>query len=260
MRFGLETYALCPPPPNMMQARELLQIRWRQDRLPLLVMLLAFVLMTWPFVLHMHDTLPVNNDDTHTALWQNWWLREALTQGWDINHSHLLFHPTGLDVSLQPRRWTSFPLWTALYSLLGDPLAFNLVAALGMLFKCYGMYLVGLLVFRRRLPALCAALYYVFNSYSLRLALESPNSGASEWIAWFMLFFMLGLRQLRGGRALADRSALYVAGGAVLCAEPVHEPEIDDSGNSAGWRLCTVVHAAAGSLAQARSLAGVAAL
>ena len=189
-------------------ARGLLEERWREDRLPLLVMLVAFIVMTWPLLPQMHRTLAVNNVDTHTALWQNWWMREALTQGWDINHSQLLFHPTGLDVSLQPRRWTSYPLWTALYTLVGDPLAFNLVAALGILWKCYGMYLIGLRLFDRRLPALCAGLYFVLNSYSLRVALERPNTGATEWIPWFMLFFMLALWRLRDGARWRDTSPL----------------------------------------------------
>ena len=181
------------------QLDELLLIRWRQDRLPLLVLVIGFVVMTWPFMLHMHDTLPINNDDTHTALWQNWWMREALIQGYDINYSQLLFHPNGLDVSLQPRRWTTFPLWTVLYTLIGEPLAFNLVVTLGIIFKAYGMYLVGLLLFKKRLPALVASAYFAFNAYSLRLALESPNSGASEWIPWFMLFLMLAMFRLREG-------------------------------------------------------------
>ena len=58
----------------------------------------------------MHDSFPMDDVDTHTAMWQNWWMREALTQGKDLNQSEMLFHPNGLDVTLQPRRWASFPL------------------------------------------------------------------------------------------------------------------------------------------------------
>ncbi len=172
---------------------------WRRDRIPLLVLVVVFLIMTYPFVQTMHHTLPGDEVDTHTALWQNWWMREALLGGLDINHSQLLFHPTGLDVSLQPRRWTSFPLWMLIYSLVGDPLAFNLVASLGIIFKAYGMYNFSLLVFKPRLPALVAGAYFAFNSYSLRVALEKPNTGATEWIPWFMLFFMLSLLRLRAG-------------------------------------------------------------
>ncbi|MXX84676.1 MAG: hypothetical protein F4Y70_14625 [Chloroflexi bacterium] len=186
---------------------------WRRDRLPLLLLLLAFLVMTYPFAQAMNHTLPGGEVDTHTALWQNWWLREALLQGLDINHSQLLFHPTGLDVSLQPRRWTSFPVWMLLYSLFGDPLAFNLTASLGILFKAYGMYLVGLLLFKRRLPALVAGAYFAFNSYSLRVALEQPNTGATEWIPWFMLFFILVLFRLLAGAGWRDVLPLMLGAG-----------------------------------------------
>ena len=188
---------------------------WQRDRAPLLALVLVFLVMTYPFVQTMHRTLPGDEIDTHTALWQNWWLREALLQGLDINHSQLLFHPTGLDVSLQPKRWTTFPLWTLLYSLVGDPLAFNLVASLGILFKAYGMYLVGMLLFKQRLPALVAGAYFAFNFYSLRVALEQPNTGATEWIPWFMLFFLLALFRLRAG---ADwRTVVPLTLGAAIC-------------------------------------------
>ena len=200
---------------NNMNWRERLHTLWQRDRAPLLALVLVFLVMTYPFVQTMHRTLPGDEIDTHTALWQNWWLREALLQGLDINHSQLLFHPTGLDVSLQPKRWTTFPLWTLLYSLVGDPLAFNLVASLGILFKAYGMYLVGMLLFKQRLPALVAGAYFAFNFYSLRVALEQPNTGATEWIPWFMLFFLLALFRLRAG---ADwRTVVPLTLGAAIC-------------------------------------------
>ncbi|MCY4147603.1 MAG: hypothetical protein OXE95_14585 [Chloroflexi bacterium] len=188
---------------------------WRRDRAPLLALGVVFLVMTYPFAQTMDHTLPGNEVDTHTALWQNWWLREALLGGLDTNHSQLLFHPTGLDVSLQPKRWTTFPLWTLLYSLVGDPLAFNLTASLGSIFKAYGMYLVGLLLFKRRLPALVAGAYFAFNFYNLRVALELPNTGATEWIPWFMLLFMRALFRLRAGAGW--RAGAPVMLGAGIC-------------------------------------------
>ena len=176
---------------------QLLHNRWRQDRLPLLLYIVTFVVMTYPFVFQMHDSLPMDSVDTHTALWQNWWMREALIHGKDINYSELLFHPTGLDLTLQPRRWTTFPLWTVLYSLFGDPLAFNLVAAIGILFKAYGMYLFGLFLFGRRLPAWVCGAFYTFAAPALALALQQPNTGATEWIPWFMLAFAGGISKVR---------------------------------------------------------------
>ncbi len=173
--------------------RAWISLRWRQGRLPLLLYLITFIVMTYPLFFRMHDSLPMDNPDTHTALWQNWWIRESLLEGKAVSHSELLFHPSGLDVSLQPRRWTTFPLWTALYSIFGDPLAFNLVATIGILFKAYGMYLFGLTLFKRRIPAWVCGGFYAFAAPALAHALQQPNTGATEWIPWFMLAFASGL-------------------------------------------------------------------
>ena len=110
--------------------------------------------MSYPFVFQMHDHLPMDNTDTHTALWQNWWMREALSTEQNVVDSDLLFYPTGLDLTLQPRRWSTFPLWTLLYSMFGDPFAFNLTAMLGILFKAYGMYLFGMRFIQFQNPGL----------------------------------------------------------------------------------------------------------
>jgi len=191
----------------------LMRERWRQDRLPILLYLIAFVVMSYPFVFQMHDSLPMDNMDTHTALWQNWWMRQSLLKGKDLNFSELLFHPAGLDVTLQPRRWSTFPLWTVLYTTVGDPLAFNLVAAFGILFKAYGMYLVGMLLFKERAPAWVAGAFYAFSAPALRLALQQPNTGATEWIPWFMLAFLCGLFRLRKGeRSRSVYPAMIAAG------------------------------------------------
>lgn len=185
----------------------LMHKRWRQDRVPLLLYLLTFIAMSYPFILRMHDSLMMNNVDTHTALWQNWWMREALGQG-NVNHSQLLFYPEGLDVTLQPRRWATFPLWSMLYAFFGDPLAFNLTAMMGILFKAYGMYLVGLMLFKRRIPAWVSGAFYAFAAPALVYALQQPNTGATEWIPWFMLAFLAGLSQARSRKS--TRSALLL--------------------------------------------------
>jgi len=175
-----------------------LRYRLQQDMLPLLLYVLTFAVMSYPFVLQMGTHLPMDSVDTHTALWQNWWVLEAFTQGYDVNHSPLLFYPSGLDVTLQPRRWASLPVWMPLYLPFDDPLAFNLTAMFGVIFKAYGMYLVGLHLFKRRIPAWVTGAFYAFSATSLQMALQQPNTGATDWIPWFMLAFMTGVSWMQG--------------------------------------------------------------
>ena len=180
--------------------RQLLRDRWRQDRAPLFLYLLTFILMSYPFVFHMRDSLPIHNTDTFEILSKSWSLRQALVQGNALDHNNLLFFPNGLDVTLQPQRWTAFPLWTALYSVFGDPLAYNLVNLSGILLKAYGTYLFGLFLFRSRIASWACGAFYAFSASILAMALRNPDTGASEWIPWLMLCLAYGLRQIRIAR------------------------------------------------------------
>ena len=148
----------------------------------------------------------MDNVDTHQALWQNWWVLEALTKGHDLNyHALICFTPVDLDYTLQPPRWTGLVFWTPLYLLFGDPFAFNLTAAIGILLRAYGMYLFAMLIFKRRIPAWVCGAFYAFAGANLTHALQQPFTGASEWIPWFMLAFVYGLMRIR---ARAEMRAL----------------------------------------------------
>lgn len=183
--------------PRTSSIKRILLERWQRDRAALLLYALTFVVMSYPFVTRMGSHLPMDNVDTHQALWQNWWVLEALTQGRDVNYTPYLFHPGGLDYTLQPPRWTGLVFWTPLYLLFGDPFAFNMTAAIGILLRAYGMYLFGLLIFKRRIPAWVCGAFYAFAGANLTHALQQPFTGASEWIPWFMLAFVYGLTRIR---------------------------------------------------------------
>ena len=194
--------------PKASSIMRLLVERWQRDRIALLLYLLTFIVMSYPFVLRMHSHLPLDNVDTHQALWQNWWVLEALTQGHDVNFTPYLFYPNGLDHTLQPPRWTGLVFWTPLYILFGDPFAFNMTAAIGILLRAYGMYLFGMLIYKRRIPAWVCGAFYAFASANLTHALQQPFTGASEWIPWFMLAFVYGLMQVR---ARANAGSIFIS-------------------------------------------------
>ncbi len=195
--------------------RSLFHHRWRQDRLPLLLYLVAFIVMTYPLVFHMHDSLPIHNSDTYEILGKGWQLRETLIHGKDLDHNELLFYPNGLDTTLQPQRWTSFPFWTALYTLFGDPLAYNLVSLFGILFKAYGMYLLGMRLFRGRIPAWVCGAFYAFSAPILAMHLRNPDTGATEWIPWCVLLLAYGFECLRAGNKFRKTGIIMAVAG--LC-------------------------------------------
>ena len=184
----------------------------------MLLYLVTFIVMTYPFVFRMRDSLPLHNTDTFEILAKGWSLREALSYGRHLDHNQLLFYPDGLDVTLQPQRWTTFPLWTVLYSLVGDPFAYNLVSLLGILFKAYGMYLLGLRLFRARIPAWVCGAFYSFSAPLLAMALRNPDTGATEWIPWFMLALMAGLDRALSVQETQQASIVMAVAGVCFAA------------------------------------------
>lgn len=72
--------------------------RFRPWQLTLLVGIgyaLIVVLMTWPAVRYLSQQLNGNNEDTWIFFWNNWWLREALTNGQNPFETPFLFYPSG---------------------------------------------------------------------------------------------------------------------------------------------------------------------
>ncbi len=171
--------------------------RFKRDAIPLLLFIITLIIMSYPFVFQIGDRLPFSNIDTHHALWQNWWTLQAFENGFDVNVTDLMFAPTGLDMTLLPPRLPNFVIWTPLYYLFGEPLAYNLTALLTVMIKAYGMYLFGLYLFNNRIAAWVSGAFYAFGSMSLQLALQQPLTGGTEWIPYFMLAFVYGLDQLR---------------------------------------------------------------
>src|SRR5690349_14212950 len=78
----------------------------KRDALVILFFALAAIIMTYPLVTKLDRNI-VGQFDILSSLWQRWWLEQAVAKGYNPNFSHVLFHPVGLDVTFQPRRWTA---------------------------------------------------------------------------------------------------------------------------------------------------------
>lgn len=176
--------------------------RLRSDVLPILLFVVAMVIMTYPLVFVMHEQIPMNNADTNQAIWMNWWAVTALENGYDINQTSYLFAPNGLDLTLFPPRWTQLPIWIPLYKALGEPLAYNLMRLIGLMIKAYGMYLLGLYLFKNRTAAWVAGAFYAFGSAPLQKSLPQPLTGSTEWLPFFMLTYVYAIDLIRNRASL----------------------------------------------------------
>ena len=163
----------------------------RRDALVMLLFALALLVMTYPLAFRLGEIIPLSNPDTYAAIYQNWWAREAIVNGYDPNSSPLLFFPEGMDLTLQPRRYPILPLWWILYDFYGEPTAYNLSVLIEVWVKAYAMYLYLLLQVRHRAGAWIGGALFAFAARGLSLAMQQPDTGATTFIPLFMLLFAI---------------------------------------------------------------------
>ncbi|GEM_PF-799735 len=166
------------------------------ELLIILLYAITLTILTYPLVFRIGEIIPFENPDTYTAMWQNWWLQTGLTQGINLQYSNYLFHPSGLDVTLIPQRWTSYPLWAFYESLAGDVVAYNLTVLTQTLIRAYAMFRFILLLVPHRPSAWVGGAFFAFVPRMLVTGIQQPNTGAVEFIPIFMIFFVLALRQI----------------------------------------------------------------
>ena len=123
-------------------------------------------------------------------------MREAFINDYDLNYTQLLFYPDGLDLTLQPKRWTSYPLWALYFQLFGEPTAYNLTVLTQSLIKAYAMYRLILLFVPHQPSAWIGGAFFAFSARVLSLGIQQPNTGSLEFIPIFMIFFVLALRRI----------------------------------------------------------------
>lgn len=180
----------------------------KRDGLVMLLYALVLSVMTYPLLFQLADIIPLTNPDTYPAIYENWWMREALVKGYDMNHSPLLFYPDGFDLTLQPRRYMSFPIWLVLYEIFGEPTAYNLTILIDVWIKAYAMYLFLMVVVKHRAGAWIGGALFAFTARSLSLALQQPDTGATEFIPIFMLAFISLMHRLKSDEPLSTQTWL----------------------------------------------------
>ncbi|NDJ53854.1 MAG: hypothetical protein GYB68_12335 [Chloroflexi bacterium] len=176
----------------------------KSHTLALILFALATVIMTLPMIFNLSSALPSDGIDIYPALWQNWWLREVVTEGHNPSYAPDLFYPQGFDTTFQPRRWPGLITWLPLAALFGDIAAYNLNALGSLWLSAAATYLLVVLLTQNRVAGWIAGALYAFYPQHLTDVLQQPNTGHIHWIPVFMLLLVLALHQL--DRSDADQA------------------------------------------------------
>jgi hypothetical protein len=174
------------------------------------------VALTWPVALRLRSHVPFYND-TWIFVWDLFWFREAaVTPGWSLYETPLLFHPNGAPLA--------FHTLTPLNGLLAFPLLkiLNLVTVYNLLFlasfvlSALAMAALAFKLTGSRVGAFLAGFLFAFSPYHMAHGYHL-NLLSLEALPLFALCFLAFLE--RPSWRLAAGAAIFAAAAYYSCME-----------------------------------------
>lgn len=190
----------------------------KRDGIALALFALATVIMTYPLAFQPSAGLPSPGGDTITAIWQKWWLVQAVSNGLNAGFSPYLFHPIGLDVTFQTRPWTALGTWQLLVILFGEVAGYNLNVLLSLGASAYMMYLLVYELTSRRGAAWIGGAFFGFYPQHVQRHFEQGTTGNLVWIPLFLLGLVGLMRKLGSAEDTSRRfsSGAFYLGVAIV--------------------------------------------
>jgi hypothetical protein len=180
---------------------------------PLAVLILytvATIVMTWPLAAQLSTHAAGSGNDMWVPRWNHWWLRKALTEGYDPYYTPYLFYPQGVSLLWHSFSWLNTGLWFPIQALVGPLAAQNVVVLLAYILSGYTMYLLTREITGSRKAAFVAGLVYAFFPYR-QIHRNQIKFLSAQWVPLFALYLV---RLTRKGRL---RDGLKAGGALALC-------------------------------------------
>jgi hypothetical protein len=173
--------------------------------------LILTLIMTYPFSVRLNTHLLSSTNDFWIYPWNNWWVREALTEGYNLYQTPYLFYPRGVELYWHGFSWFSTLLWLPLQAALGALAAHNVTILLTYVVGAYTTYLLAYEVTRSHPAAFVAGLIYAFypHRFSHRGQLKLLSN---QWNPLFAFFLVRLTRRGRLRDGLGAGAALALAG------------------------------------------------
>ncbi|MFH1895949.1 MAG: hypothetical protein ABH814_00535 [bacterium] len=176
-----------------------------------LAYLVVAVVVTWPFVSNFSSSVWGYMGDNWGSIWQAWWEKKAVLEGFDYRVSSLVGYPWGTNVAAGGvKEWLWWGPVKGLTFLVGEVPAFNLVSWLSFPAAGFTMYLLSKYVGcrmtddRRKnkrihptpdighltLPAFIAGLIFSFSPYHFWQSYTHVSLGQIQWLPLYFLAFL----------------------------------------------------------------------
>jgi hypothetical protein len=161
----------------------------RRELLVLAAYLVLSLLFCHPLLLHFSTDVAGRGVDTRVFQWNHWWVKHALLNGLDLDHTRLLYYPSGASLVSHNMNWVSSLLAVPLDLAFGPIVAYNLTFLLTFFLAGYAAYRLALYVSGHPAAAFLAGLVFAFAPYHASGNLDGQMNLANvQWIPFCVLF------------------------------------------------------------------------
>ncbi len=181
--------------------------RWRYDVIVSLFFLGVTVLMTWPLVLRMDDSVIGWEGDNFYFVWLIGWVQRALCALDNPLKVPILNYPEGWNLAYNEMT-PAMVLIAIPTSMIGGPvLGYNFSIFVSFILSGLGMYLWVRRVTKNTLAGIIAGVIFAFAPYRLSHMLGHLNLMGTQWFP----FFFMGLDTLLRKSSWSWKNALMTA-------------------------------------------------
>jgi hypothetical protein len=160
--------------------RRQIALAWR-PLAPLLFYAGLALLLTWPLALRFFTAVPGNGFDSWQNMWNMWWLRKALLEGYPPYFTHMLYHPQGAPLFLHTLNPINFLISLPVHALFGLVAAYNFVVLISLTLSGYFSYLLAFDVIGNRRAALVSGAVFAFSGYLLAQVMGGHTHMMAAW-------------------------------------------------------------------------------
>jgi hypothetical protein len=178
----------------------------RAAALPLLTYLALAVFLTWPTALRLTTAVPGNGFDSWQNMWNMWWLRKALLEGYNPYFTPMLYYPQGATLLLQTLNPLNFLVSLPVHALLGLVAAYNFVVIFSLTMGGLCAYAVARDVGASRAAALVGGAIYASSGYLLAQVMGGHTHMMAAWP------IPLAVLALRRAQAVPTAPRIAIAG------------------------------------------------
>lgn len=164
-------------------------------RVALLLYTVTALVMTWPLALHLHDRLPMGDNDLWQNVWNFWWWEEAVVHRHQTPYStDLLFQATAerrpVSLAFHTHSEANVLLALPVTSTLGPAAALNLSTLLGFILAGWGAYLLARELGANRAGAFVGGLVFAWFPHHVEQSLEHLNLASFQAMPLCILFLL----------------------------------------------------------------------